>query len=84
MTIIGAPQCRQMKTGWVATTVSCDDGLTSGATCRRSRTFARLARRTRLASSSDAMEATGQHPGSGVSSPATLARGGGRCPQPPA
>ena len=51
MTIIGAPQCRQMKTGRVSMTVSCGDGLTPGATCSSSRTFARLARRTGLASS---------------------------------
>jgi hypothetical protein len=51
MTIIGAPQCRQMKTGRVVMPVSSGNGLISGATCSRSRTFASLARRTGLASS---------------------------------
>lgn len=31
MTIIGAPQCRQMKTGRVSMTASSGDGLISGA-----------------------------------------------------
>jgi hypothetical protein len=51
MTIIGAPQCRQMKTGRVSMTVSWGNVLTSVATCSSSRTFARLVRRTGLASS---------------------------------
>lgn len=50
MTIIGAPQCRQMKAGRVSMTVSWADVLTWVATCSTSRTFARLARRTGLAS----------------------------------
>jgi hypothetical protein len=51
MTIIGAPQCRQMKTGRVSVAASSGDGLIPGATCSRSRTLASLARRTGLASS---------------------------------
>jgi hypothetical protein len=51
MAIIGAPQCRQMEPGRVLMMASSGDGLTSGAMYSRSRTFARLARRTGLASS---------------------------------
>jgi hypothetical protein len=51
MTIIGAPQCRQMKAARGATTGCPDGGAASGVTCSRPRTFARLARRTGLASS---------------------------------
>nr|DAE47900.1 MAG TPA: hypothetical protein [Caudoviricetes sp.] len=51
MTIIGAPQCRQMKTGRVSMMASSGGGPASGTTCSRPRTFARLARRTGLASS---------------------------------
>lgn len=50
MTIIGAPQWRQTKAGRVAMVVS-RDGAMPGATCSSSRTLARLARRTGLASS---------------------------------
>ena len=51
MTIIGAPQCRQRKTAGTAGPGSSGWAPASGTTPSRSRTLARLTRRTGLASS---------------------------------
>jgi len=50
MTIIGAPQCRQMKAGRTAGAVSSGCVLAAGTTCNSPRSFARFCRRTGLAS----------------------------------